>query len=731
MVPWYVHMPPPAIFLQMRPVAPLTAVTFACKLALAPIARYAKRNYSDAAMSSVREYHAIIDLRYVELLSPSIWVLEAGCAIAAAVTLLSSQAAQDAWNELRGSSCSADSIERTDSVIAGMLGWQHPRSEPAVSFYSTSILFVLYMLGFILCFYDITRHLLQLRLHQRAAYVRIVLLLVGIIFRVIRVMDVVLAEDRALFVQMTAETLRQYDFSITWSCFLNGWTVGLHRHPIGFASWQTCASFLVGYVLLSAVPSVVGAMLTGDVSWLVIVLRITNLPMILGIGIEQIQRQFTKRLLRRTLDTEVVISPPAGGQSAVGELSTVGEPSAAISQVTLGDFEPIGVLGFGSSATVRLMRTRASGELRALKSIFKTRTDGRPLDALGVARVLEEREILKVAHEHPFVVQLVDAFEDAHCYHLLLDYAPNGSLGLWLKRGPLAPACATLVSAEILAGLRHLHSLHIVYRDLKPDNVLVSAEGHVMLADFGVSKRLRTPTSSDCPQASTWDPKAERRHGANEASQEEASKEACKHAGEDAGKDAGKEPGKEPGNEAGEKARAGYRSVVPPLPRARERTIEARSLVGTPGYIAPEVLANCQCEAPSADTPRAADGRPAAGSAHSYPVDFWALGVMVHALYTQIAPFEAETVIELLLSDHARRREFISQALSEDLPPEARDLVEALVVIDPQQRLGTSRGAEEVAQHPFFAGIDWGRLERLELEPPIQPGQPVATNDAR
>jgi len=99
-----------------------------------------------------------------------------------------------------------------------------------------------------------------------------------------------------------------------------------------------------------------------------------------------------------------------------------------------------------------------------------------------------ERDILaKIAH--PFLVNLVYAFQTEGKLYLILQYASGGELFTYLqKEGMLMEEQARFYLAEILLALEHLHSLGIIYRDLKPENILLDHTGHIMLTDFGLSK---------------------------------------------------------------------------------------------------------------------------------------------------------------------------------------------------------------------------------------------------
>ena len=91
--------------------------------------------------------------------------------------------------------------------------------------------------------------------------------------------------------------------------------------------------------------------------------------------------------------------------------------------------------------------------------------------------------------KHPFIVGLNYAFQTKDKLFLILDYCPGGDLArLLFREKRLSEEHARIYLAEVLLALEHLHSKDIIYRDLKPDNVVLDEEGHAQLTDFGLSK---------------------------------------------------------------------------------------------------------------------------------------------------------------------------------------------------------------------------------------------------
>jgi serine/threonine protein kinase len=102
---------------------------------------------------------------------------------------------------------------------------------------------------------------------------------------------------------------------------------------------------------------------------------------------------------------------------------------------------------------------------------------------------------------HPFIVKLNYTFQNDSKLFLIMEYCPGGDLGKMLsKKKLLSEEEARIYLCELILAFEALHKNMIVFRDLKPDNVVLDSEGHVKLTDFGLSKQgiYNNSTQSFC-----------------------------------------------------------------------------------------------------------------------------------------------------------------------------------------------------------------------------------------
>lgn len=145
------------------------------------------------------------------------------------------------------------------------------------------------------------------------------------------------------------------------------------------------------------------------------------------------------------------------------------------------DLSVIRCIGKGSFAKVMLVSLRQDpNAVFAMKVMNKSN--------VGLDRCRMEKRVLENL-EHPFIVRLHQAFETSKSLALLLEYCQGGELFFHLTRAKRFGEAATrFYTSEIVLALEYLHGKGVIYRDLKPENVLLCIEGHVKITDFGICK---------------------------------------------------------------------------------------------------------------------------------------------------------------------------------------------------------------------------------------------------
>ncbi|KAM7250471.1 hypothetical protein ACFE04_022354 [Oxalis oulophora] len=349
----------------------------------------------------------------------------------------------------------------------------------------------------------------------------------------------------------------------------------------------------------------------------------------------------------------------------------------------LNHFRLLKKLGCGDIGSVYL------SELSGTKCCFamKVMDKGLLASRKKLLRSQTEREILQLL-DHPFLPTLYCHFETEKFSCLVMEFCPGGDLHMMRQKQPgkyFTEQAVKFYIAEILLALEYLHMLGIVYRDLKPENVLVREDGHIMLSDFDLS--LRCSVSPTLIKSASIDSDPFRKNPAF-CVQPACIEPSCiqpscvvpttcftpRFFSSKSKKE------RKPKNE--------IRNQVSPLPELMAEPTDARSMsfVGTHEYLAPEIIK---------------------GEGHGSAVDWWTFGIFMYELMFGKTPFKGSGNRATLLNVVGQPLKFPESPV---VSFAARDLIRGLLVKEPQHRLGYKRGATEIKQHSFFEGINWALI---------------------
>ncbi|GJT59748.1 serine/threonine-protein kinase D6PKL2 [Tanacetum coccineum] len=356
-------------------------------------------------------------------------------------------------------------------------------------------------------------------------------------------------------------------------------------------------------------------------------------------------------------------------------------------ELSLSHFRLLKKLGFGDIGSVYLAELRGMGCLFAVKVMDKGMLVGRK----KLVRAQTEREILSML-DHPFLPTLYSHFETDKLSCLLMEFCSGGDLHILRQRQPgkhFSEQAARFYASEVLLSLEYLHMMGVVYRDLKPENVLVREDGHIMLSDFDLSLRCivspRLVKSSNEPSCTST----------SYCIQQSCVEPSCRLP-------ACVEPtcfqpscfkprlfnSSKPSKPKSEKSNVSHDSR--PVLIVEPTAARSMSFVGTHEYLAPEIIR---------------------GDGHGSAVDWWTLGIFLYELLHGKTPFKGNGNRETLFNVVGQSLKFPEGS---NISFAAKDLIRGLLVKDPQKRLGYKRGATEIKQHPFFESINWALIRGIQ-----------------
>ncbi|TVU50872.1 hypothetical protein EJB05_02266, partial [Eragrostis curvula] len=359
----------------------------------------------------------------------------------------------------------------------------------------------------------------------------------------------------------------------------------------------------------------------------------------------------------------------------------------------------------GSKEGARAAGDNSSSLVVAAKVMDRKELAGRNKE--GRART--EREILE-AVDHPFLPRLYGVADGDRWSCLLTEFCPGGDLHVLRQRQPhrrFSEAAVRFYAAEVVAALEYVHMIDIVYRDLKPENVLVRADGHIMLTDFDLS--LKCDPTAPTPAHVISDPVAlAGGHSASSCTISSCIVPAVSCFQLFPGRGRGrrrrrrwlssnnKKTNSSNGGSGGNNSSVPSGSGMDLEFVAEPVELRSMSFVGTHEYLAPEIVS---------------------GEGHGSSVDWWTLGIFIYELLYGATPFKGYDNEMTLANIVARALEFPKDP---SVSSAAKDLVTGLLAKDPARRLGATVGAAAIKRHPFFNGVNWALL-RCAAPPYVPP----------
>ncbi|KAL2213419.1 kinase-like protein [Sarocladium strictum] len=169
-------------------------------------------------------------------------------------------------------------------------------------------------------------------------------------------------------------------------------------------------------------------------------------------------------------------------------------PRVTKGKYSLADFDILRTLGTGSFGRVHLVQSKHNQRFYAVKVLKKAQV----VKMKQVEHTNDERRMLSDV-KHPFLITLWGTFVDTKNLYMVMDFVEGGELfSLLRKSGRFPNPVAKFYAAEVTLALEYLHSKNIIYRDLKPENLLLDRHGHLKITDFGFAKRVPDKTWTLC-----------------------------------------------------------------------------------------------------------------------------------------------------------------------------------------------------------------------------------------
>jgi len=410
------------------------------------------------------------------------------------------------------------------------------------------------------------------------------------------------------------------------------------------------------------------------------------------------------------------------------------------------DFECFDEIGEGASALVLHCRKISTGVDYAMK--IQPKYDLLKCCGGNKAKVIQEVKAYTQC-KHPYITSLAYAFQTETLAVLVMPVALCGDLRRSLGGtvvGRISKERVVFYAAEIASALQYLHKHGIIYRDLKPGNVLLNVDGHVMLADFGsvadCAGKFEIQPPRPARSATPLDDGVDANSMSLSISHNDNASDLLGHLFDATQQKMLAYEGHSPDNASAVEAHkfprdnetppefpphATTKSMCTDRPSGSSAAKRTKSIVGTLAYMAPEVVGLFgQAKADRVG--------------YTHAVDWWGLGCTIYTLLVGKEPFarvsydRLRIIFPALLLRHNNDTEaahgavfgVVDYASYEDvLGLDGKDVIQSLLRFDPDERLCTSRrdinDINALFAHPFFADIDWEGIAKKTCPPPYLP----------
>jgi len=326
-------------------------------------------------------------------------------------------------------------------------------------------------------------------------------------------------------------------------------------------------------------------------------------------------------------------------------------------KASISDYEIICDLGNGSYGKVILAKNKNEGKKFAIKVIKKAL-----LDQFNKQYEIHIEKYCLVHLNHPNIIKFNKAFQDKKHLYFVIEYCKNRDLGKLIQRiGKFNFKLVQYYAAEIISAISYMNKYGIYHRDLKPENIAIDEDMHLKICDFATANCVGKYFDKtimkfvDIPQKDY--------------------EEAVKNKNIDKNS-----------NHVNDYVLIGDHKIMN----------LTEQFVGTLEYISPEALE------------------------HKYnligpSVDIWAFGVILYLFFAGKTPFKGKNDEETLNNIRNVNYSFNIETKHEkkpiDIPKEAKDLIQKILIKDPTKRIGFgSKDYKEIKEHPFFKGINFDNL---------------------